>query len=314
MNENEEPIYDFSALKSFLKKRGFILGTRQAYEAIKPEDVKPEDIMNGKMEFRNDGIFVLGSDGRERQVFLYKKDYRMIQYGKPRFHICKCGIIDDFIMSGRFRQHYVRANTEPVPVINLDDGRITEEVTGLPLCKYCRDMISDITTLNTTQFVELLKSANGDNQEGENQETNLFGYTRDWEYISKEYREKHNYTCEKCGLQIEDDYDKQYMHVHHISGDKLNNNESNLKCLCYYCHAHVDDNHLRKLTRGANKIQYYTFILRYSDEGFWDIDEPTKLKAQLFLSRLYDNHKTINITIENHYHGEIDNLTINSDK
>ena len=74
MNDNEEPIYDFSALKSFLTKKGFTIGTRQAYEAIKPEDVKPEDVTNGTMEFRDDGIFVLGSDGRERQVFLYKKD------------------------------------------------------------------------------------------------------------------------------------------------------------------------------------------------------------------------------------------------
>lgn len=290
MNENEEPIYDFSALKSFLKKRGFILGTRQAYEAIKPEDVKPEDIMNGKMEFRNDGIFVLGSDGRERQVFLYKKEYRMKQYGKPRFHICKCGMIDDFIMSGRFRQYYVRANTEPVPVINLDNGRITEEVTGLPLCKYCRDMISDITTLNTTQFVELLKSANGDNQEGENQETNLFGYTRDWEYISKEYREKHNYTCEKCGLQIEDDYDKQYMHVHHINGDKLNNNKNNLKCLCLYCHAHVDEHHFKRLTAGANKYTYISFVDRYGDEANWPINSTELEKIHQKARQLYEGN------------------------
>ena len=171
MNENVEPIYDFSALKSFLMKRGFTIGTRQVYEPIKPEDVKPEDVTNGSMEFRDDGIFVLGSDGRERQVFLYKKDYKMQQFGKPRFHICKCSTINEFIMTGRFRQHYVRANTEPVPVINVDNNGIEEEVTGLPLCKNCKDMISNITSLNTTQFVELLKSANSEH-EGENLETN----------------------------------------------------------------------------------------------------------------------------------------------
>lgn len=311
MNDNEEPIYDFSALKSFLTKRGFTIGNRQAYEAIKPEDVKPEDVTNGTMEFRDDGIFVLGSDGRERQVFLYKKDYRMIQYGKPRFHICKCETIDEFISSGRFRQHYVRANTEPVPVKNLDNRGIIEEVSGLPLCKYCLDMISNVTALNTTQFVELLKAANGENHQKENLETNLFGYTRDWEYISKELREKHNYTCENCGLKLEDDYDKQFMHVHHISGDKTNNDERNLKCLCLYCHAHVDDHHYKRLTRGANKINYYTFVLRYYDEGCWDIDEKEIQKARKYLENLYNNRKTINVTIENHYHGNIDTLTIN---
>lgn len=292
MNENEEPIYDFSALKSFLLKKGYTIGTRQAYEAIKPEDVKPEDVTNGTMEFREDGIFVLGSDGRERQVFLYKKDYRMHQYGKPRFHICKCEKIGEFISSGRFRQHYVRANTEPVPVKNLDNRGIIEEVSGLPLCKYCLDMISNVTALNTTQFVELLKAANGENHQEENLETNLFGYTRDWEYISRELREKHNYTCENCGLKLEDDYDKQFLHVHHISGDKTNNDESNLKCLCLYCHAHVDDHHYRRLTRGANKINYYTFVLRYHDEGCWDIDEKTLQKARKYLEDLYNKRKT----------------------
>lgn len=311
MNENEEPIYDFSALKSFLIKKGFTIGTRHAYEAIKPEDVKPEDVTNGTMEFREDGIFVLGSDGRERQVFLYKKDYRMLQYGKPRFHICKCETIDEFISSGRFRQHYVRANTEPVPVKNLDNRGIIEEVSGLPLCKYCLDIISNVTALNTTQFVELLKAANGENHQKENLETNLFGYTRDWEYISRELREKHNYTCENCGLKFEDDYDKQFLHVHHINGDKTYNDESNLRCLCLYCHAHVDDHHYRRLTRGANKINYYTFVLRYYDEGCWDIDEKEIQKARKYLENLYNNRKTINVTIENHYHGNIETLNIN---
>lgn len=292
MNENEVPIYDFSALKSFLLKKGYTIGTRQAYEAIKPEDVKPEDVKNGTMEFREDGIFVLGSDGRERRVFLYKKDYRMQQYGKPRFHICKCETIDEFIRSGSFRQHYVRANTEPVPVKNLDNRGIIEEISGLPLCRFCMDMISNVTALNTTQFVELLKAANGENRQEENLETNLFGYTRDWEYISRELREKHDYTCENCGLKLVDDYDKQFLHVHHISGDKTNNNESNLKCLCLYCHAHVDEHHYRRLTRGANKINYYTFVLRYHDEGCWNIDEKTLQKARKYLEDLYNNRKT----------------------
>ena len=311
MQNNEEPIYDFSALKSFLSKRGFTIGTRQAYEAIKPEDVKPEDITTGTMEFREDGIFVLGSDGRERQVFLYKKDYRMQQYGKPRFHICKCETIEEFIRSGSFRQHYVRANTEPVPVKNLDNREIIEEVTGLPLCRNCMDMISNITALNTTQFVELLKSANGDDHPEENIESNLFGYTRDWDYISKEFREKHNYTCEQCGLKIEDDYDKQFMHVHHINGDKLNNNENNLKCLCLYCHAHVDNHHYKRLSSGANRFSYFTFIDRYGDEGLWSIQLDYLNKIHMLAKEIYKGNTSINITIENHFDGNIDNLTIN---
>lgn len=289
MNENEEPIYDFSALKSFLKKRGFILGTRQAYEAIKPEDVKPEDIMNGKMEFRNDGIFVLGSDGRERQVFLYKKRYHLGYGDPPKYHICKCSTIDDFINMGR-RDEYVRANTDPVPVIDLDDRMIVKNISGLPLCGYCRRKLSHFTGMSTTQFVELLKSANGDDEYDGSLELNLFGYTRDWEYISKEYREQHNYTCEECGLKIEDDYDKQYMHVHHINGDKLNNNKNNLKCLCLYCHAHVDEHHFKRLTAGANKYTYISFVDRYGDEANWPINSTELEKIHQKARQLYEGN------------------------
>lgn len=261
MPDNEQAIFDFAPLKEFLKKRGYTIGTRSVYEPFTPEDVNAADITNGTMSFTSEGIFVKGDDGVERQVFLYKKDYKMQQYGKPRYHICKCETIEEFISIGRFRQHYVRANSEPVPVIDLDDYRRLKHISGLPLCNNCRRMISGYGNMSSTAFVEMLKQAN-DHQEADYSEVelDLFGYTKDWDIISKQYREKHHYTCEECGLKIEDDYYKQYMHVHHINGDKLNNKESNLQCLCLYCHAHVDKNHEKRLTTGANKYIYEDFL------------------------------------------------------
>ena len=265
MIDNDSPIFDFAPLKEFLKRRGYTIGTRKAYEPFTPEDVKAADITNGSMSFTSEGIFVKGDDGVERQVFLYKKDYRLQRYGKPRFHICKCDTIDEFINSGGFRQHYVRANSEPVPVYNMDTGDYLQ-IDELPLCSNCRRIISSYGNISSTEFVELLKSANDNNDENyEGVELDLFGYTKDWDMISKLYREKHSYTCENCGLKIDDDYDRQYIHVHHINGDKLNNKESNLKCLCLYCHAHVDNTHLKNLTTGANKYIYVDFINKYGE-------------------------------------------------
>lgn len=269
MQDYDSPIFDFAPLKEFLKRRGYTIGTRKAYEPFTPEDVKAADITNGSMSFTSEGIFVKGDDGVERQVFLYKKDYRMQTYGKPRFHICKCSVIDEFISIGRFKQHYVRANSEPVPVIDLDDGRRLKQIDELPLCNYCRKMVAGYDRMDSSDFVEMLRQANDNKEEDyEGVELDLFGYTKDWDNISKTYREKHNYTCEKCGLHIEDDYDRQYMHVHHINGDKLNNKESNLKCLCLYCHAHVDDRHKKNLTTGANKYIYQDFLNKYKKDVF----------------------------------------------
>ena len=262
MNEDEQPIFDFAPLKAFLEARGYTIGNRMAYEPFTPEDVQAADITNGTMSFREDGIFVVGSDGTERQVFLYKKDYHLERYGKPRFHICKCSVIEEFINSGGFRQHYVRANSEPVPVIDLDGGRILKQISGLPLCGYCSRMIRLANAANSTKFVEILQSANDQTQQ-EDVELDIFGYTRDWEDISRAYRETHNYTCEHCGLEITDGYDRQYIHVHHKDGRKLNNRVDNLQCLCLYCHANVDDHHHQRLTTGANRFAYEYFEGKY---------------------------------------------------
>lgn len=309
--EETEPIFDFEPLKRFLQRKGYTIGTRLAYEPFKPEDVKAADITNGTMTFSEDGIFVKGGDGREHQVFLYKKDYHLQRYGKPRYHICKCDTIEEFINSGGFRQHYVRANSEPVPVIDLDDYIDREKVIdGLSLCSYCRKIISSYGNISSTTFVEMLKAANNDNHEGEELELDLFGYVKEWDAISKAIREKHQYTCEKCGLKIEDDYDKQYMHVHHKNGDKLNNHESNLQCLCLYCHANVDEHHLKRLTSGANKYQYYTFVDRYADEGLWNLTDAGIQKIHQIAKEIYRGTGVVNIEIHNHFEGTIDTLNI----
>ena len=265
MANNEEPIYDFNRLKEFLIKRGFVIGSREPYEIVKPDEVTPEELRKGNIRFDTNGIFVKDKNGHERQVFLYKRDYHLSWYGKPRFHICKCVVIDEFINSGGFNDHYMRTNSEPVDIIDLDGGWIHKPVDGLPLCGYCRRIISQYGAINSTEFVRILKEANSESEENKNVEVDLFGYTRDWDDISLKYKKGKQYTCEKCGLQIEDEYYRQYIHCHHIDGRKENNAESNLKCLCLYCHAHVDEHHMKRLTSGANKIIYDDFIEKYGE-------------------------------------------------
>ena len=87
--------------------------------------------------------------------------------------------------------------------------------------------------------------------------------TGDWEKISREFRESHNYTCEECGITIEDPFDRQFIQVHHKNGDKTDNNPKNLKCLCINCHANVDSTHKKNFNRGANAILLDDFKRKY---------------------------------------------------
>ncbi|MDL2271586.1 HNH endonuclease [Desulfovibrio sp. OttesenSCG-928-I05] len=60
------------------------------------------------------------------------------------------------------------------------------------------------------------------------------GYTPDWSNISREYREKHLYTCEECGVDLSSE--PYLLHTHHINRDKGDNREKNLIALCASCH------------------------------------------------------------------------------
>lgn len=265
---DEDPIFDFQPLRDFLVRRGYIVEQAQGYRPFTPEVIDPmEEIRRGTMEFRNDGIFVIHPDtGEEQQVYVYKYDYWLHRYGEsiPKFHICRCSTIDDFMMRGAFDGHYVRANTDPVPVLSKESHHV-EEVSNMPLCQNCLRKIRQYGRITSAEFVEILREAMGvdDMEQPEEVEVDIFGYTRDWEQISKNYREQHNYTCEECGLRIDDIFNRQYIHCHHKDGNKLNNSESNLKCLCMRCHSEVDENHRRRLTTGANRILMEEFNRLY---------------------------------------------------
>ena len=40
---------------------------------------------------------MVGNGNERQQVYLYKRDYHLEKYGKPRFHICKCDTIEETI-------------------------------------------------------------------------------------------------------------------------------------------------------------------------------------------------------------------------
>lgn len=265
---NEDPIYDFNALREFLVHRGYIVEQAQGYRPFTPEVIDPmEEIRRGTMEFRDNGIFVIHPETEEeQQVFVYKYDYWLHRYGeqKPKFHICRCITINEFMARGAFDGHYVRANTDPVPVLSKET-RQEEQISNMPLCKNCLIKIREYGRVTSEEFVNILREATGidDMTQPEEVEVDIRGYTREWEQISRAYREAHEYTCEKCGLRIDDTYDRQYIHCHHKDSNKLNNHENNLECLCLRCHSEVDDYHRLNLTTGANGIIFDDFNSKY---------------------------------------------------
>ena len=266
---NDEPIYKFEGLKSLLRSMGYRLDKAVGYKPLKIEDVDINDIRKN-IKFSDKGIFLIDqTDDQERQIFLYKRNYHLARYGKPRFHIRKCQTIQDFINSGTFKSEYRRANTEPVLVKDMDSNMREVEVRNLPLCKYCMNMaLGEYSrSMTSADFVKILQQADDSYEKApDNIEVDILGYTKDWAEISLAYRELHEYTCEKCGLRITNPFDQRFMQTHHRNGNKTDNRQSNLQCLCIRCHASIDDRHKANFARGGNRATLENFNTKYPRE------------------------------------------------
>lgn len=259
-----EPICTFKRVKAILKKLGYHVKKAETYRPIKPVDVSIEDIENGTIEITDDGIFFKASNGQRHSGFMYKRDYHLVKYGKPRFHIRDCEVIQGFKRRGQFRAMHRWANEETVPVRDMDDNYTDKNISTLPLCSKCRAILEEQEReayKDNKDFVVELKSVafpgTGDT------DVDVLGYTRDWQTISNKYRVKHLYTCERCGISITNPFDYDYMHCHHKDGNKINNREDNLECLCIECHSKVDNIHKERFSRGANQAQLQEFLRKY---------------------------------------------------
>ena len=258
---DEKAIYDFHGLKNMLEGMGYHVGKAEAWRPIDSEEVS---LKEGNLKFEDNGIFLVDGDGYKRQVCLYKRRYKLLQFGPPRFHICKCTVIDSFL-DGNDIPEYRRANTKSVKVLNWDEQDKEVEVSDLPLCKLCASIIfkGAKNNMKSSEFAEILRNAAPAEQPPIKTEVNpRTGYTKDWQEVSIKNREKHSYTCEKCGVQVSP-FETEYMQVHHKNGNKRDNSSSNLQCLCIKCHSEVDSTHIHNFSSESQRLLIKLFMEKY---------------------------------------------------
>jgi len=222
---------------------------KQAYEA-------------GKIEFREDGIHLI-HEAQEWKGYMYMPTYKVSKYDSfSKFHITRCTVIDDFMRSGMFNTYYKWSNHQVNDIEDRDTGLNHPDKT-LKVCSKCVSQLINIDIKDTEDFFNSLDKEKQGNQD---LQVDIFGYVKGWEKISKAYRATKNYTCEECGVKCTSTMHRKWWHTHHRDGDKTNNYESNLECLCVCCHSRKDQVHEVNFNNHTWKRHIEIFVKLYRIE------------------------------------------------
>ncbi len=253
-------LYNFNKLSQKLNFLKYPEVNESRFEVVR-KDLSEEE-KRGNVTFKEDGVYLM-IDGTEHKGYMYIKKADVIQYGQPKFHVTNCSVIQDQKNRDYFNGHYFWHNSNTVTIEDRNTHQLYENI-NLDLCSKCRELAKIEDYRNTQDFFNLLDIQ--DQKPQENVETDIFGYSKDWQQISRKFRIKNDFTCDKCKLKIENKFDQRFIQVHHINGNKLINKSDNLQCLCTLCHANIDNHHINNFSKKRSKAEIESFISKYKTE------------------------------------------------
>ena len=257
-------LYKFEELDEWLDRLGYPkLDGVGGFQIIKGIDFK-EAYLAGSIHFDNDGIYLEYNERKFKGYMFIQEPYINYNGGPakfPKFHLIKCKIIQEFIASGRFNQRYEWSNSDLNDLIDKQSRRSYKDCK-LELCSFCEsDLFSGIRT--TEDFFQSLDKDVVDNNSFE---VDIFGYVRGMEQISKNYRDRRGYVCESCGVSPDQRMHRRFWHTHHKDGNKTNNTDANLECLCVLCHSNQDARHIENFQKERLKHEVRSFVDLYREK------------------------------------------------
>ena len=189
--------------------------------------------------------------------------YHCFHVGK-KVHFYYCPTLVNMEEKGRrerYRAVAERSNTRTIDLRGKEDVK-----TRLPWCKHCLKILCrqeggqlfyffrtnkdkmarsrDADELMKSVIAHYEKTASTTPPLGKSQVSGLknsipySGYPKWWGSKSRDYRRGKNYKCEKCGVDC-----SRHTHLvdtHHKNGNKSDNRDKNLLCLCKHCHSLQD--------------------------------------------------------------------------
>lgn len=187
-----------------------------------------------------------------RQCLLY------IPYGTqgqlPKFHFMDCRTIREMYSAGRLDRYVVTNKTSGLFRMSISSewyrGDGQEKEVRLHVCKNClntwnykgyRNLLAwekdrVVNDFDIEEFFASCKSQFRFLPKRTDQSVFLKdAYMENWGEISRGYRAGRGWKCEMCGVDLSDH--QEYIHTHHINGNKHDTRPENLMALCYVCHS-----------------------------------------------------------------------------
>lgn len=196
----------------------------------------------------------------QNPVFIYIRDHTVGTFldtnDRHKIHFSVCPTLRMMRNHGRFERYRRTTRVDDVYLIDVhaESGRTVEKELPLYPCKHClrrvnyplyrasnrEDKQSIVEAFRARDALDFLRKQFEvfDSKIRSVQPSGLSAdYPPDWPQRSRRYKKLMKFTCEECKVQLNNA--PHLIDTHHIDGDKRNNQDQNLRCLCKLCHAHI---------------------------------------------------------------------------
>ena len=192
-----------------------------------------------------------------------------------RFHVADCITLQQMKRKNRYKRYVAATRRDGLFIVNFrgafGHGPREENVEcRLYVCKHCltrlnykgyrsrklkyeQDNIRD--TFDLTEFFEKNASQITEAPTQTDISAPPNEYAPNWDQISRRYREKVGWMCERCSIDLRDN--SEFLETHNIDGLRNNNGDKNLWALCIGCHVEQPDHQHMKSTPRYREYQQW---------------------------------------------------------
>lgn len=282
---------DFPALKTLMRRMGARPSSwSPSHVKLDPIETQYEELRKG-IEFSSPVEIGTSIDGlldyKGKQTVIYIKntrtpidELRNDKENRPKFHLTDCRTIKEMKSKNRSDRYVAKNNiteTFTLEAINQRSKQTQEVELELYVCKNCLEAIN-------WKDYKSYKDKEKDGEDYKNLRNRIrdefslehfffeyatffqskphytdktapkYGYAANWNKISQKHREEKNWTCENCGINLEEH--SYLLHCHHRNGMTWDNKTENLQALCCLCHREKPRHgHLPVSDQSKNQIQ-----------------------------------------------------------